>query len=249
MRASARGLPTGGAGPRPLAGRAKPRPDGRRRGAQGARCLTWSTRRAGAGASTPSWQVAPRLQGVGGGEESEEPATAIRAAGRPGRGRGGGAADVSRETRWPASACGARLPRSAGGRFARRRESGGEWRGPAGRIIGCGVRSRYSRRHLRAGRLAISRWMASRPRAALARTDYQGKDEREDCADDGRPASTAPPRKRTVHPASIASGNTPQERGGLVDRGRGFRSAGKGAQTELPGQGRGGRLDAGRSER
>lgn len=55
-------------------------------GAQGARCLTWSTRRAGAGASTPSWQVAPRLQGIGGGEESEEPATAIRAAGRPGRG-------------------------------------------------------------------------------------------------------------------------------------------------------------------
>ena len=99
--------------------------------------------------------------------------------------------------------------------------------GPAGRVIDCGVRSRCSRRHLQVGRLAISRRVASRPRAALARTDYQGKDEREDCADDSRSASTAPPRKRTVHPASIASGNTPQERGGLVDRGRGFRSAGK----------------------
>ena len=99
--------------------------------------------------------------------------------------------------------------------------------GPAGRVIDCGVRSRCSRRHLQVGRLAISRRVASRPRAALARTDYQGKDEREDCAGDGRSASTAPPRKRTVHPASIASGNTPQERGGLVDRGRGFRSAGK----------------------
>ena len=45
---------------------------------------------------------------------------AIRAAGRPGRGRGGGAADVSRETRWPVPACGIRPPRSAGKRFARR---------------------------------------------------------------------------------------------------------------------------------